>query len=143
MKLFAIPVLLLVCLLVASCGESPEEKARREREVFIADSTRKADSVAALLQPRKEVYAIAIGMVKERLKVPSSARIANVSLVDNDSLSFKFSPDSTVVEIEGAYESQNLFGVYLPGRFYVKLKKDSTGKYAPPYGIDGLDIRMN
>ncbi len=142
MKLFFLPIV-IVCLFAISCGESAEEKARREREVFVADSTRKADSIAALLRPRQEVYAIAIGLVKDRLKVPSSARIAAVSLADGDSLSFKFSPDSTTVEVEGAYESQNLFGVYLPGRFYVQLKKDSTGAYAPPYGIDGLDIRMN
>lgn len=137
------PFLLVVIIAVSACGESPEEKAARERAEFVADSTRKADSVETLIRPRRELYGIAIDMVKQRLKAPSSARIPAVSLVDSDSLSFDFSSDSALVEVKGAYEAQNMFGVYLPGRFLVKLRRDSSG-YVPQFGgIDGLDIQMN
>lgn len=131
----------LLSLSLASCGESAEDKAKREAEQRKQDSVRKADSLTALLAPRKSIYDAAVGMVRERLKSPSSARFAAVTLT-NDSVQIIERGKDTVWVI-GHYEAQNAFGTYLHDRYKARLRKDSTGKWVGLWGGGAvLDVDM-
>ena len=130
--------LLLVGVTLVACGESPEEKIARERAEFVADSTRKADSLMVLLKPRKDIYDAAIGMVKERLKVPSSARFASIQLLDDTA---KVAQTGDVAVASGWYEAQNPMGVFMPGSFKAHLKK-VDGKWVPLYNSEFLDVDL-
>lgn len=132
----------LLTLSLASCGESAEEKAKREAEQRKADSTHKADSLAKLLAPRKAIYDVAVGMVKEKLKAPSTARFPAVTLTNTDSVQITERGKDTVWVI-GHYDSQNAFGTYMHGRYKARLRKDSTGKWIPRWSGDAfLNLEM-
>lgn len=109
--------LLLTVVVLWGCSESEAE--RRER--IAADSARKADSVAALLRPRREPYEAAVAMVKERLKAPAGAYFAPVLLKD-DTVQVRLVGDS-LATIVGEYDSQNAFGTYLHGYYKATLRK--------------------
>lgn len=109
---------LLALLLLVSC-KSAEDQAH---EQFVIDSTRTADSLSVVLKPRQEIYAAATALVREDMKVPSSTRFASIQPENTDSSAIMLlKPDSAVVY--GKYESQNSFGVFLPGKFKATLQK--------------------
>lgn len=117
--------LALVAVIVIGCGESEADRIAREQ----ADSTRRADSVAALLAPRKVPYEKAVSLVKERLKSPSTARFADVSMED-DTVTIRFKGDS-LAYVYGEYDAQNAFGTFMHGYYKVSLQKRNgewTGK---------------
>jgi hypothetical protein len=113
-----IAITLLTALQLSSC-KSDEQKAR---EAFVADSTRKADSLAVIMKPRQEIYGVAIAALKKGLKVPSTAKIASVTPANTDTAAIFVRGDSSGV-VRGEYDAQNAFGTYLHDKFQVKLSK--------------------
>lgn len=73
-------------------------------------------------------YQIAIQELKKGLKNPLGAIIPKISIYYNDSLSFDFNEDSTLVTVNMKYAAQNDFGVYKSGIFNYKLRRDNPKK---------------
>jgi hypothetical protein len=124
---------LLLTLVAVGCT-SKEEK---QRTAFIADSARRADSTIALLKPRLDMYSSATRLIRAELKAPSSARFAQIQLMNTDSSAIQFA-DSSDATVTGKYEAQNNFGVFLADKFLVHLQK-SSGKWTalnPRYDVN-------
>ena len=131
----------LSLLLFTACGESDAERAKRLADSTRADSVRRADSLAALLRPREEVYNAAVALVKSRLKAPSTARFAGVTLVD-DTVKIELIAKDTA-SVYGEYDAQNSFGTYLHSRYKVRLRRDSSGAWVGRSGMEILDVNMD
>ncbi len=132
---------IVVLVMLSACGESEADRAKRLSDSIRVDSTRRADSVAALLKPRQEVYDAAVSLVKERLKAPSTARFAAVDVSD-DTVKIELIAKDTAF-VYGEYDSQNSFGTYLHGKYKVRLRRDSTGHWVGRYGSEVLDVDMD
>jgi hypothetical protein len=119
---------ILLATILASCGGSEIDRAN-------------------------EVLPIAQKMVRERLKVPGSARFVALSdtvtpiisgdtlTLASDSVKVFFNKDTAIVA--GYYEAQNTFGVYLPGSYRVYLRKDSTETWVGMTGVESIDISID
>lgn len=135
MKYLYIIILTLVIGAVWGCGETEAERVERQR----ADSVRRADSLATLLLPRKEPYDVAVGLVKEQLKVPSTAYFAPVLLKD-DTVRIVFDGNEAAT-VYGEYDSQNSFGAFLHGYYKAMLKKvDGKWVGAQPYSFQSVQL---
>lgn len=97
--------------------------------LFIAACGKDADVASS-----EAAYVQAQAMVREQMKSPSSARFASFpeqAEVTKSEKLYSYSGDTVHVNIMdstaivvGAYEAQNGFGVYLPGKFRVMLKRN-------------------
>ena len=71
-------------------------------------------------EPRMQIYKLVVVAVKDWLKVPSTAQLGSFTGLDNDSVRLIYSGPDTV-KVEGKYNAQNGFGVFLPGEYTAHL----------------------
>lgn len=118
-------LLALSFLFFIGCGSPEKEHALKAQQ----DSIHRYDS---LMKPRRQVYGVAVDVLKTLLKAPSTAKIPAITL-NNDTV--KVYNDSKYAFIMFPYDAQNPMGTFMRGYYKAILMSwewDSAGWKAIP-----------
>lgn len=113
-------LLFVFLIMLIACGESKEQQAEKVR---IQDSIHRYDS---LIKPRKRMYELAAGALRDRLKAPSTAKLPGAVTMQNTD-TVRIAIDSNYAVVMFPYDAQNPMGTYLRGYAKVLLAEYSGG----------------